>query len=200
MSHHKVFTNFWKTFFNIKMWYLIVSKKKNPLFNYGIEKSVPRDHHLILTQTLSNNWLDLNNNPLYSDGFFHLIQYNKLGMVHSIYLGVTEYKFPTKIEFLSEDRFNLGKQCRPWWNAALWGISSGSSLFANVCKGLRIKSSCTYHQHVVLRWFLLEVCTLINLVLRYRVSFMSAQFSAGFHCNLVGIFCIKSWCAYIIES
>ena len=40
---------------------------------------------------------------------------------------------------------DLSKQCRPWWNAALCGISSGFSLFAEVpvywyieCKGLKI--------------------------------------------------------------
>ena len=33
---------------------------------------------------------------------------------------------------LSEDLFYLYKQCRPWWNAALCCISSGSSLFEKV--------------------------------------------------------------------
>ena len=32
----------------------------------------------------------------------------------------------------------LSKQCRPWWNAALCSISSGSSLFANVCNHDRV--------------------------------------------------------------
>ena len=32
----------------------------------------------------------------------------------------------------SEDWFCLGKQCRPWWNATICGISSGSSLFSKI--------------------------------------------------------------------
>ena len=38
--------------------------------------------------------------------------------------------------FFSEGRFCISKLCRPWWNAALCGISSESSLFAMcLCKG-----------------------------------------------------------------
>ena len=35
-------------FYPHKMWYLVVSKKKNPLYlcEDGIEKSIPRDHRL----------------------------------------------------------------------------------------------------------------------------------------------------------
>ena len=54
-------------------------------------------------------------------------------MVHCINLGVTGYTFQKKVVFsFSEDRLCLSKQCRPWWNAAICGISSGASLFANL--------------------------------------------------------------------
>ena len=45
-----------------------------------------------------------------------------------------------------EDWFVLGKQYRPWWNVPLWGISSGSSLFAKVPVYLCIKNEkgCIY--------------------------------------------------------
>ena len=33
-------------------------------------------------------------NPLYSNGFFLLIWYNKLGIVHCTYIGVSGYNFP----------------------------------------------------------------------------------------------------------
>ena len=44
--------------------------------------------------------LPLSINPLYSDGLFHLIWYNKLGMVHCIYWGVTGYNFQIKLSFI----------------------------------------------------------------------------------------------------
>ena len=47
MSHLNAFRNFWVPFFQHKMWYLMVSKKKNPLFKWGCDrKPIPRDHHL----------------------------------------------------------------------------------------------------------------------------------------------------------
>ena len=49
-----------------------------------------------------------------------------------IELSILHFKaLPVKISITWYiDWFNLCKQCRPWWNAALCGISSGSSLFA----------------------------------------------------------------------
>ena len=39
--------------------------------------------------------------PLCTNGFFHPVRDNKLGLVHCIYRGVTGFKFPNKIVFLS---------------------------------------------------------------------------------------------------
>ena len=38
---------------------------------------------------------------LYTNGFFFLVRYNKLGMVHCMHQGVTCYKFQIKIVFVS---------------------------------------------------------------------------------------------------
>ena len=54
----------------------------------------------------------INVNPLYTNGFFLLVWYNKPGIVHCIYLGVSGYIL--KCILLSEDDFYLNKQCRPW--------------------------------------------------------------------------------------
>ena len=72
--------------------------------------------------------------PLCTNGFFPLVWYNKLGMVHCIFWGVTGYSFKMIFSvFLSGKMlFCLSKQCRPWWNATFCGISSGSSLFAKI--------------------------------------------------------------------
>ena len=56
-----------------------------------------------------------------------LVWYNKLGIVHGTYLGVSGYNLKKKCIFVSEDLFYFSKQCRPFWNAA-----SGSSLFVKV--------------------------------------------------------------------
>ena len=42
--------------------------------------------------------------------------------------------------FVSEDLFDLKKQCIPRWNGALCCISSGSSLFAKVLKIQRVRA------------------------------------------------------------
>ena len=54
-------------------------------------------------------------NPLYTNGLFLLVWYNKLRIVHCL-----------KVFFYHN------KHSRPWWNGALCGISSGSSLFVKV--------------------------------------------------------------------
>ena len=46
--------------------------------------------------------------------------------------GITSYNFTNKLCSFSEDWLYLSKQCWPWWNATSSGISSGSSLFAEV--------------------------------------------------------------------
>ena len=42
---------------------------------------------------------DNNFNPFCTDGFFLLASYNKLGMIHSIYLGVSSYNFQITLYF-----------------------------------------------------------------------------------------------------
>ena len=64
--------------------------------------------------------------------FFLWVWCDKLGMVHCIYWGVTGYNFLIKMHFFCWRLFCHSKQCRPWWNAALCGVSSGSSLFAKI--------------------------------------------------------------------
>ena len=73
-------------------------------------------------------------NSLYTNGFFLLNRYKKIGIVYcTYYLGVSGYNFQEILYFLSEDLFFcINKQCRYWWNAALCCISSGSSLFVKV--------------------------------------------------------------------
>ena len=69
-------------------------------------------------------------NHLYTNGFFRLVWYNKFGIVHCTYLGVSGNNFLNKYSIiLSEYIFNVNKLCRPRWNAALRCTSSGSSLF-----------------------------------------------------------------------
>ena len=48
--------------------------------------------------------------PLYTNGFFLLVWYNKLGIVHCIYLGVSCYNFQKYCILLSEDHIYLYKQ------------------------------------------------------------------------------------------
>ena len=45
-------------------------------------------------------------NPLYTDGLFLLVWYNRLGIVHCIYLGVSGYNLKI-YHILSEDRFTF---------------------------------------------------------------------------------------------
>ena len=71
-------------------------------------------------------------NPLYTNGFFLLAWYNKLGIVHCTYLGVSSYNLQKICILLFGDLFYLYKQRRPWWNAALCGILSASSQSATV--------------------------------------------------------------------
>ena len=49
-------------------------------------------------------------NPLYTDGFFLLVWYNKLGIVFCTYLGVSGYNLKKKIE-LSENLTSAPLQC-----------------------------------------------------------------------------------------
>ena len=73
----------------------------------------------------------------YVNGFFLLVWYNMFGIVHCTYVGMSGYNFFKKYcIILSEDLFYLYKQCRPWWNAAWCGNSSGSSLFVKVSEDL----------------------------------------------------------------
>ena len=49
----------------------------------------------------------------------------------SMKLSIVYFKgFYKMMDFCPWSLFYLSKQCRPWWNAALCGILSGSSLFA----------------------------------------------------------------------
>ena len=52
-------------------------------------------------------------NPLYTNGFFLLVQYDKLGIVHCTHLGVSDYNFQKICILLSEDLLYLYKQCKP---------------------------------------------------------------------------------------
>ena len=61
--------------------------------------------------------------PLYTNGFFLLVWYNKIGIVHFTYLGVSGYNL---IFFLYIFKAFFMKQCRLWLNAALCCISSWS--------------------------------------------------------------------------
>ena len=60
------------------------------------------------------------------------IYINTISMVLPIFKGVIGQKLIKWFTSVPEDCFYLSKQIRPWWNATLCGISSGSSLFAKV--------------------------------------------------------------------
>ena len=70
-------------------------------------------------------------NPFETNGIFYKATNNRGRMVYCIYWGVTGYNFKRNIVFFLKINC-LSKQCRYWWNAILCGISSGSSLFAEV--------------------------------------------------------------------
>ena len=61
-----------------------------------------------------------------------------------------------------EDMFYLSQQCRPWWNATLCGISSGSSLLATI-------SVCRYPEWKRLRYDTSEIY-LFGLMLYVQVN------------------------------
>ena len=93
--------------------------------------------------------------PLYSDGFFSLIWYNKFGIVYCTYLGVLGYNFQNILFCFVWRSFYLRKQCRPWWNATLCSISSESSLLVKVPvygfpvhKGLIFKKKQKKHKYI----------------------------------------------------
>ena len=48
MSHHSIIRNFLGPFLNMKMWYLMLSKKIDYLCEDRIDKSVFRDHTFLL--------------------------------------------------------------------------------------------------------------------------------------------------------
>ena len=52
-------------------------------------------------------------NPLYTNGFFLLVCYNELGIVHCTYLGVSGYNFQKKYILLSEDLFAFTNSVDP---------------------------------------------------------------------------------------
>ena len=80
------------------------------------------------------DWIPVFVYPLYTNEFFLWFDSIHLGQSKQcIHWGVIGYNFKIKIVHLSKNRLCLSKQCRPRWNAALCGISSGSSLFAIVC-------------------------------------------------------------------
>ena len=70
--------------------------------------------------------------PLYTEGFFLLVWYNKLRIVHCRYRMVSGYNFEKRLYFLSGDLFNaafhLGLHClqkywfRGLWTGIWWGI------------------------------------------------------------------------------
>ena len=73
-------------------------------------------------------------NTFKTDEIINKALYKTVRIVHYIYWGVTYmyYNFPKNIIFCSEHRFRLRIQCRPRWNAALFGISSWSSLLVKI--------------------------------------------------------------------
>ena len=60
MSHLSIFRNFWEPFFKHKMWYLMVSKKKNLLFVWGWDRIFcPSWSLFVITRQLpcdANRW------------------------------------------------------------------------------------------------------------------------------------------------
>ena len=50
---------------------------------------------------------------LYTNEFFHLVRYNKLGIVHCMYLGVSGYSFKEYCIFLSEVHFYFNNSVDP---------------------------------------------------------------------------------------
>ena len=44
---------------------------------------------------------------------------------------------------VSQSRCMSGKQCRPWWDATFYGVSSGSTTFAQACRSEYIRQSIT---------------------------------------------------------
>ena len=62
-------------------------------------------------------------NPLYKNGFFLLVWYNKLGIVHCTYLGVSGYNFKNIVFFCFKIFFTLTNSVDPdemQYNAAFY--------------------------------------------------------------------------------
>ena len=53
---------------------------------------------------------NVNINPLYTNEFFLLVSYYKLGIVHCTFLGMSGYNFRKILYFLSENIIYLNKQ------------------------------------------------------------------------------------------
>ena len=59
--------------------------------------------HCLSFYTFSPCIIVKTNNPLYTNDIFYLVWYNKLGIVHCTYLGVSDYDFHKYCVLLSED-------------------------------------------------------------------------------------------------
>ena len=69
-------------------------------------------------------------NHLHTNGFFFLFWYNKLGIIHCTYLGVSGYNIQKILNYFVWRSF-LPLQCRPWWNAALCCFHMGLHCLQN---------------------------------------------------------------------
>ena len=80
---------------------LVKSKSTGPQFHFGLS--------LFFKVILKKRGSNLN--PLYTNGFFLLVSYNKLGMVLCTYLGVSGYFFFKKIVFFCLKIFFTCTKC-----------------------------------------------------------------------------------------
>ena len=69
---------------------------------------------------------------LYTNEFFLLVCYNKLGIVHCAYLGVSGYNFQKILYSFCLKIFTFTNSVDPDKKAASYGISFGSSLYVKV--------------------------------------------------------------------
>ena len=69
-------------------------------------------------------------NPFHFDWLSHTYWCKKYGIFHFVFYGAANKISIKWCISITEDCLYLIKQCRPWWNAILSSISSGSSLFA----------------------------------------------------------------------
>ena len=66
-----------------------------------------------MSAATQNSWAGIFN-ILHTNGFFHLVWYDKLGIVHSTYLGVSGYNFPPKnVSFCLKILFTFTNSVEP---------------------------------------------------------------------------------------